>query len=206
MRYIIYCFTLICCSYLVYADEIKFTNGKCIGNVLVIDTVDNIINVITPKETLQFKLNAVEKINKTLYDPFATMIISNTLSNESLIDTVRRDSLINIFKMKQLGYEINTKKEFSNLKYLPFSFLAFGLSWDFFEDVSLMNKKIMPYYKNRELPKDERIQFDEYKAIRARKYILGSAFFIAGIFDLFYSIIPVDVQIEPDEIKVSYNF
>ena len=118
MKNILLLFAVIVCISISTADEIKFTSGQWLRNVLVTDTVDNMVTVITPTDTRHFKLTVIEEIIKAPYNSLGTIIVSNMSGQDTTSQAV----------VKQ---EINIETEYPHLKYLALSGASFLMAWDY---------------------------------------------------------------------------
>jgi hypothetical protein len=198
MKSLLLFFTLFTLVSIASADEIKFTNGQWIRNVLVTDTLDNTITVITPTDTRHFKLTVIEEIIKASYNPLGSIIVSNAASSAS------QDSL----PQSVIVRKIYVEKEYPNLNFLVISGLSILLSYEFFSAASDIGGEIddMRKLNQMDLLKglyDE--QITKYESMQSRKSILGWGCAAVALASTIISLQSVEIAVTPNSLNVSYN-
>jgi len=179
------------CSSLAIADDIKFRDGSFLKNVQVTDTTDGKITVKYLATTRHFPLSTIDAITKADYDytqpsPYYT---SEQFMNDPLAQVHPAPTGIT-------GAVIVTRP---NLKLLPLSLLAVGLSWDYFAQASDLGDLI-----------DATSKFggdtSELESAHTRKTILGVTFLAAGIVNAYISLQSVEIKASPNSIAIAYKF
>ncbi len=157
-----------------YADDIKFKSGGWLKNVMVTDTTEGRITVKFINETHHYPLNTIAEVIKSTYDPTKPSPYFPAEQVEA---------------NPELGaVGINAGREYPNLKLLPISIIAFGLSYDFFQTASDIGDSPDP------------------NGIKSRKTILGIICLGAGIANAVISFQSVEVKATPNSLTLSYRF
>jgi len=101
--------------------------------------------------------------------------------------------------LKPVNYSYPNSYTYPNIRLLPLSIVAFGLAWDYYSDVSQLNESIDFFNKYK-------ADVSALETARTRKTILGTAFLIAGIYNLFVSFDRVEVNATQNSLSVMYRF
>jgi len=99
---------------------------------------------------------------------------------------------------------VNNNSQLGNYTYpniilLPISVIAFGLAWDYFEDVSQLSETIDQFQKLK-------LDTSKLESSKTRKTILGVAFALAGVVNTIIAFEKVEVKVSPNSLSFVYHF
>jgi hypothetical protein len=197
---------LLLCASLSKSDEVYFKSKSAIRNVVVTDTLlvnDELSIKVKGKGFVRYyKLDDVLLIRKSDVDltEFPSISVQDELPKEQLLPLPKTalpsDSIIASSSVSR-----------PNLKLLPISIIAFGLTWDFFADASDIGDSIEQINKaNAQLPADLRADTSHLQAVKTRKTVLGIACAVVGVINTFVSLSPVEIKATSNSLTVNYNF
>jgi len=138
---------------------------------MVTDTTEGRITVSWVNETRHYPLTTIEEIIRSPYDPSKP---SPYLSAKELTGNPEPTTS-----------GVSLKNDYPNLKLLPVSIIAFGLSWDYFKRASDLSSA---GFEN------------------TRETVLGAVFIGAGIVNAIISFQSVEVKASANNLSLSYRF
>lgn len=149
-------------------------------------------SLITPDRSIAYQIQdfisqvQIKQRDQSYFIDLST--IFPTIKRKLLDDekTIPLDTL-SVNNNSQLG-----NYTYPNIILLPISVIAFGLAWDYFEDVSILQK-----YKSPS---------SEWKSAKTRKTILGVAFALAGVVNTIIAFEKVEVKVSPNSLSFVYHF
>ena len=179
---------LFLCPSLGMSDEVYFKSSASIRNVVIAN--EPVITMKGKGFVQRYRLDDIETIRKSEFDLTEFPSISNRdkLPDKVLLprieteDTTTPDNL-------PMNLEAAAPSR-PNLKLLPISVIAFGLTWDFLARASDAGKAIDEINKR---PPDVRGDTSDLEALRTRTTILGIACGVAGIINIIITVSPVEV-------------
>lgn len=199
---------LFLCSSIAASDEVYFKSHAVIRNVVVTDTIlianEPVITIKGKGFVARYKLSDVETIRKSSFDLTEFPSISNQdqLPEKQVLPRIQIDEAAaprdSVVSSKSMATESRP-----NLKLLPISVLAFGLTWDFFARASDAGNAIDEINK---LPPALRPDTSDLEALRSRRTILGIACAVVGVINTVIAVLPVQIRANSSSVTVSYNF
>lgn len=185
------------------ADDLYLRSGFVFRNCLVTDTTDNRITIQTSKRVHRYLLAMVERVIKKPYDPNKeTEYFRYEVKIESPKLIISFDTTSGSWASQARRFQL-TETSYPNLHFLPLSFVAIGLSIDYFFQVSDLADAIESAEQGIEsLPFNSEVESEKRRleSSKTRKAILGVVFALAAITNTVISL-----QTETVEIQVSSN-
>lgn len=181
---------------LISADDIKLKSGNIFQNVQVVDSTESNIIIRTTFGIKKVPKNIISKIIKKPYNP--------NIESE-YVDVPFNDS--NSFQDKVNSY--NTTESYLKVKpiFLLYSALSFLISWDYLKEANDINKTIKNFNKLSDIiQNNEEIDTSHLESQRNRKRIIGIAFLIGGVVNIFEAFEKVHVSTNSKEISLKYSF
>ncbi len=186
---------------LVYSDDVYIRNGQILKNCHVIDTTNAKVKIIVSGKERLFPLVSIDKVILSPYNQNNLSIVQNQDGSFQNIDTVkvlsREDVQPIVIAPKIYNQEVNVT--YPNIYLLPLSFIALGLAWDYFEDVSQLNQSIDFYKKYNGDTSD-------LESARTRKTILGITFIAAGVLNTVFALKTVEIKASSNSLSLVYRF
>lgn len=165
-----------------HADEIYLKTGFILKNVSIVEkTSDGFVRFRTKNDQQRVRQSDILFIREAEFNPNMPME-TGKFDPSQMPDSLSQQLPV---VAGAAGTVIVTHP---NLKLLPLSIVAFGLSWDYFTQASDL----------ADIPGAE--------SDKTRKTILGVAFLAAGIANTAISLQTVEVKASPSSIAIAYKF
>ncbi|MGE5412032.1 MAG: hypothetical protein ACM3MI_13810 [Clostridiales bacterium] len=189
---------------LLKADDLKMKDGKIYKNVAIIDSTDNFYSVLFQDGTrAKLRRDLIEEIHW-----------EKVTVNLPLISTAADSSLNPMNRHKEFNFS-QKKTTFPNLTLLPITVLAGALAYDFFADATDISKNIdeqksflpqIEVYPGNENLRRIKESIDRLESRKKSKRVLGIVSVAVGIANSIIALYPVEVEIAPNQVAVSYRY
>lgn len=174
---------LLLISFTLFAEDIYLKSGTIYFNAKIIERNESFITITVNEGKSNILLSDIEKIVETPYNP-------------NIAGSVKQGKIIYNEPIKI--QDPNTIK-ISQKPFLIVAALSGFLAWDYFSDVSDINKNIDKYKLTEELLNDAESQ-------KTRKTIIGIVAAVGCAAALYFSFQEIEIKMKTNQVSLSYNF
>lgn len=173
-------------------DNIYLKSGYVHRNVTILDTVDNVLRVKQVNGVIRLHpLNNIYRINR---------FVADTTIESSFVEVAKESEVASMMNMRAASKE---KKNFTypNLILLPLSLVATAVAIDYFGQATDNQNEIDA--RKKIAPNGD---YGSLEDVVMRKKTIAYFFIGAGVLNAVFAVLPVEVRITPNEVKLSYAF